>query len=58
MSYMIRRFIADESGLETVEYAIVGGLITIGSIVTIGALGAMVAERLEDLRAKLATSVN
>ena len=36
---MLKRFIRDEQGLETVEYAIIAGLILVIAIVTIGLIG-------------------
>ena len=38
-----KKFIKDENGLETVEYAIIAGLIVVGTIVTITAIGGKVA---------------
>ena len=38
----VRRFIMDEKGLETVEYAIILGLIVVGTIALIGTLGVWV----------------
>jgi pilus assembly protein Flp/PilA len=35
----IWNFIKDENGLETVEYAIIAGLIVVGVIAVIGAIG-------------------
>jgi Flp pilus assembly pilin Flp len=35
----LKRFIRDEQGLETVEYAIILGLIVVGTIITIGLIG-------------------
>ena len=46
-------FIKDEDGLETVEYAIVGGLITIAAIVTIGLVGGQVNVRFGQLLSAL-----
>jgi len=37
---MLKRFIRDEQGLETVEYAIIAGLILVIAIATIGLIGA------------------
>ncbi len=45
MKNTIKRFITDESGLETVEYAIIAGLITVGSIATIGLIGVWVSAK-------------
>jgi len=35
----VKRFISDEQGLETVEYAIILGLIVVGTIVLVIAIG-------------------
>ena len=53
MKNTIKRFITDESGLETVEYAIIAGLITVGSILTIGTIGTWVAAKFDALLAEL-----
>lgn len=47
---MLKRFISDESGLETVEYAIITGLIVAGAILTIGAIGTWVKKQFDDLK--------
>jgi Flp pilus assembly pilin Flp len=39
MLNQIKRFMLDESGLETVEWAIVGGVITAGGVVLFFAIG-------------------
>ena len=49
----IMRFIKDEEGLETVEYAIIAGLIVIGTIATIAAIGGWVNTKFEALEAGL-----
>ncbi|MBI3835255.1 MAG: Flp family type IVb pilin [Planctomycetes bacterium] len=38
----IKRLISDERGLETVEYAIMTGLIVVGLVATIAAIGTWV----------------
>jgi len=48
-----RRFLRDENGLELIEYAIIGGLITAGTLATVGILAATIAARLDDLSQKL-----
>ena len=40
---MLRKFWNDETGLETVEYAIITGLIVAATITAIGLLGAWVS---------------
>ncbi len=42
MRNMAKRFFSDEKGLETVEYAIIAGLIVVGVISTVGLIGAWV----------------
>jgi len=42
LSNVVKRFIKDEQGLETVEYAIITGLIVAATITAIGILGAWV----------------
>ncbi len=39
---IVKRFVTDESGLETVEYAIITGLIVAGTITVIALIGAWV----------------
>ncbi len=43
MKQAIYRFLADESGLTTVEYAIAGALVSVAVIVAFTALGGQVA---------------
>ena len=45
----LRRFVRDESGLELLEYAIIGGIITAASIVTIAAIGLWLSQKFERL---------
>lgn len=45
-----KRLVADESGLETVEYAIITGLIVAGTITAIAAIGVWVANQFDDLK--------
>ncbi len=49
----MKRFVAEESGLETVEYAIITGLIVAGAIVTIGLIGQWVALQFSNLEGEL-----
>ena len=53
---MLKRFIADESGLETVEYAIIAGLIVVGVIATVVSIGGWVATQFTALNTGLAGS--
>jgi Flp pilus assembly pilin Flp len=45
----IRNFIDDENGLETVEWAVMAALITLGLVGAISALGAVVLSRFQIL---------
>ena len=49
MKNLIKRFVKDEAGLETVEYAIIAGLIVVATIVTIGLIGDWVAAQFQAL---------
>jgi len=49
----IKRFAKDEQGLETVEYAIITGLIVAGVITTIAAIGAWVKGTFDSLKTNL-----
>jgi len=49
----IKRFVSDEQGLETVEYAVIAALITMAAIVAISTLGGSVSAKFEELDAKL-----
>ncbi len=50
MKKVIKSFLADERGLETVEYAIIAALITLAAIATITAVGVLVNDKFEELR--------
>ena len=50
---LIRKFILDEKGLETVEYAIIAGLIVVGTIATIISIGVWVNSKFEALESGL-----
>jgi Flp pilus assembly pilin Flp len=50
---VMKRFFKDEKGLETVEYAIIAGLIVVGVIVTIGTIGGYVKARFDALATAL-----
>ena len=50
---MLKRFLRDESGLETVEYAIITGLIVAGTITFIGLIGIYVSDQFELLEGTL-----
>ncbi len=49
----LKRIVADEKGLETVEYAIITGLIVAGVIVTIAAIGTWVKGTFDGLKTDL-----
>ena len=46
---LVKRFIKDERGLETVEYAIIAGLIVVGTIATIATIGGWVQVKFGEL---------
>ena len=50
---IVKRFVADESGLETVEYAIITGLIVAGTITVIAAIGLWVKAQFDALDLQL-----
>ena len=51
----VKRFIQDERGLETVEYAIIAGLIVVGTIATIVTIGTWVSSKFDKLNTALGT---
>ena len=53
MSKILNRFVADERGLETIEYAIVAGLIVVGVITAITAIGVWVSGKWTALKTNL-----
>jgi Flp pilus assembly pilin Flp len=50
----LKNLVADEKGLETVEYAIITGLVVAGTITAIAAIGAYVKTQFENLKTNLA----
>ncbi len=54
MKEVMKRFFRDEKGLETVEYAIIAGLIVVGVIVTIGTIGGYVKGKFDALMTAIA----
>jgi Flp pilus assembly pilin Flp len=50
---MLKRFLKDESGLETVEYAVIAGLILLATILTISAVGVLVNAKFVALQTAL-----
>ena len=53
MKELMKRFIKDEKGLETVEYAIIAGLIVVGVIATVTTIGGYVKVKFEALASAL-----
>ena len=49
----IKRLISDERGLETVEYAIITGLIVVGVIAFITDIGTWVRKQFSDLKTEV-----
>ena len=49
----LKRFVADEQGLETVEYAIIAGLIVSGLVAIIVAIGGWVKNKFSNLQKDL-----
>ena len=50
---LVKRFIKDEKGLETVEYAVITGLIVAATITAIGILGGWVTTQFETVNTNL-----
>jgi pilus assembly protein Flp/PilA len=46
MKKQIMKFLRDEDGLTMVEYAVAGGLITLGAVVAFGNLGSAVSTKI------------
>lgn len=53
---LVKRFLKDERGLETVEYAIIAGLIVVGTIATIVSIGSWVNSKFVALDTGLSTT--
>ena len=49
----LKRFLSDDQGLETVEYAIISGLIVAGLITVVVAIGTWVKGKFSDLKTDL-----
>jgi Flp pilus assembly pilin Flp len=47
---MLKRFIADDRGLETVEYAIITGMIVTGLIAVVVAIGTWIKGKFDALK--------
>lgn len=50
---MLKRFVKDERGLETVEYAIILGLIVVATIAAITTLGQYVLQRFQNVNSAM-----
>ena len=50
----LKRFIKDERGLETVEYAIILGLIVVGTIAIVASIGTWVHDQFQTVDTELA----
>jgi Flp pilus assembly pilin Flp len=50
---LAKRFVREDDGLETVEYAIISGLIVVGTIGAITAIGQWVAAQYQALQSAL-----
>ena len=50
---MFKSFMADDRGLETVEYAIIAGMIVAGLIAVVVAIGTWVKGKFSDLKTDL-----
>jgi len=53
---VVKRFVQDEQGLETVEYAIITGLIVAATITAIGILGAWVTTQFNTVNTAVGAS--
>jgi Flp pilus assembly pilin Flp len=49
----VKRFLSDDQGLETVEYAIIAGLIDAGLVLIITQIGAWVKSQFSNLKTDL-----
>lgn len=50
---LLKKFVKDEAGLETVEYAIITGLVVAGTVAIIAAIGTWVNTVFGDLQTQL-----
>jgi len=53
MASLLKKFLSDEQGLETVEYAIIVGLIVAGTVAVIAAIGVWVNTQFTNLQTDL-----
>jgi len=56
MKELIMKFIRDEEGLTMVEYAVAGGLITLGAVVAFQTLGGSVSTQINNIDAAVNTA--
>ena len=56
MRNLVPKFMADERGLETVEYAIIAGLIVVGTIGLLASIGGWVNTKFTQLDTGLAAN--
>lgn len=56
MMKQVMNFLRDEDGLTMVEYAIAGGLITLGAVVAFGTLGSNVASKITTIANTVSTA--
>ena len=56
MKTLLKKFLKDEKGLETVEYAIIAGLIVVGTIGLITSIGGWVNTKFAALDTGLSTN--
>ena len=55
MKKLLKRFLKDEQGLETVEYAMIAGIIVVGTLITVVSIGTWVNGRFTSLDNDLST---
>ncbi len=53
MNTILTKFWHEEEGLETIEYAIIAGLIVVGVITTVVSIGAWVSGKFDSLNTQL-----
>lgn len=53
MLAMVKCFLADEDGLEMVEWGIVAAIVTIGAAAILASIGSAVNQAFQDIRAEL-----
>lgn len=56
MKKQVMKFLRDEDGLTMVEYAIAGGLITLGAVAAFGLLGSNVATKINTIASTVSAS--